>query len=197
MEVPPSEPFGSRHPAEHRMRRPGEVVVQRRHSIEERFDPGEVCGEITRPGPPASLIDFRARLDAGWPSQRKIQRDPFHHDWREPIGGRRDRGAAGRHPARIGEMTDHLMRGHLSPLSGALRIQRPQPADKFRLVSRVGERLHASTAHKPMSRSPPDSRKAARASCRPASAFASSAWNAGFSRKGSNCGQFESVCATK
>ena len=202
MKVTPPKPCSSRESAEYRVLGPRGTRVAAGEALRQTH---ELCDVIGKRGWRCSrartLIQLPARFDPRRPTQRPVQRDPFHERALAERGRRLDRLLAKRHAGAVDEVTHHLRRRHASPSSCGVGAEAHESPQNRGLVTRVRERLHGDAAsaspspavqtiagldHRPSSRWPPASRKASSARWRPADAWATSASNAGVPRSGSN-----------
>ena len=142
VEIGPSHPRRMRHPAEDRMLRPLGISRACRHSFEQHGQLRDVASKLAWTRALTSLIDLRARFDARRPLQRKVQRRPFHKGSVEPACCRADALFGQRHAAGIAQMTDHLMRRHLSPSTSAVWAHGSQSSKNLRPAVIACERLH-------------------------------------------------------
>ena len=169
VQVRPSYPRHTRHPAEDGMLRPLGILRAGRYSFEQHLQLRDIGFEVGRTSARSLLIDFGPRDDPGRPPQRQIQRGPFHDELRQWASCGAHSHLPECHAARVAEMTDHLMRGHPAPETSAVRAHCSQALKDLGPAAVARERLHrdAEGPQEPISRSPPASRNAARARCGP------------------------------
>ena len=138
----PTHPLGLGHPAEDRMRLPRKPSRMRGDAVQQRFELRDVLGEVGRSRASELLIDLRFRGDAGRPSQRHVEGDPFDDRAFDQAAGVAHGFLTHRHAKRVAQMADHLVRRHPSPAAPALWTHLPQPVKDLRRLLMPGQRLH-------------------------------------------------------
>ena len=127
VEVRPAEPRLLRERAEDRVRRPRAGGWSCREQLHQCHQIRDIGREIARAGPAHALRDLRPRHDPRRPLQRRVQGHPLDDRALEKARGRAHHFRPGGHAKRVAQMTHHLVRGHRSPATWAVRVDARQP----------------------------------------------------------------------
>ena len=139
VKVRPPEPLRRRHPAEDRMVGPAPARGLADDRIQQPVDLGDVGGEIARARAGDLLIDLRSRHDPRPPLERRVEREPFDHRLFDQSGVVADGLLAESHAARVGDVTHHLLDGHPTPATFALRREVFESSQEFSSALRLGQ----------------------------------------------------------
>src|SRR5205085_9644706 len=112
VQITPTHPLLLRHRAENGMRLPAKIFLLGRKAREQRLKLLHVACELDGSRSADLLISFGSRLVTLRPRQRRPKREPLEHRPLERIANRLGGPHADRHPERIAQMTDHLVRRH-------------------------------------------------------------------------------------
>ena len=145
VQITPTHPLLLGHRAEDRMLLPAKIFLRGRKAREQCFKLLHVARKLDGSRPADLLIGFGSRLVTLRPRQRRPKRDPLEHRPSERIANRLGGPHAHRHPKRIAQMTDHLVRRHAAPTPSAIWPELPQPRDNFTPVLLLAQTLHQRT----------------------------------------------------
>src|SRR5205085_2992143 len=145
MQITPAHPFRLRQRAEDWMLLPAKIFLLGRKARQQRFKLLHVARELDGSRPADLLIRFGARLVTFRPRERRLKRDPLEYRPLERITDRLGGAHAHRHPERIAQMTDHLMRRHAPPKPSAVWSELSQPRDNFVSLLLLAQTLQLQT----------------------------------------------------
>ena len=148
MQPSPLHPIPLAHLSKKRMRLPRKIARHRRESRLQSPQLAQIHGKLHRLGSKFHLIDFRHRRRPSRPHQWRVQRHPFHH-LANPHRLSRQLSISHHSAKRITQVTDRLMRVHLSPLPRTVRPQISQTRQNHLSIRRNAK---TSLLHR---RSPP------------------------------------------
>ena len=142
MQITPPHPFLFRHLQKYRMRPPLKIPRPPRESLEHPPQLPHIRRKLRRPGPADLLIHLRHRFHSVRPTQRRIQRHPFHEPSPKCTRLHSQRLLPHHSSKRIAQMTNHLVHRHLPPSPLTVHPHPPHPLGDLFPIFRIPQCFH-------------------------------------------------------
>jgi hypothetical protein len=154
MQVAPPHPISFGHHPKNRMGTPAKIPGLPRESFQQTPKLRYIHVKLYRSRPANLLIHLWHRRNPVRPSKREIQCAPFHPCSPESSWFRSQSLLADHTPKRITQVTDHLVRRHLSPSPMAVDPHRSQPIRNLFPALGLAQGLHSPPHYRLFSTSP-------------------------------------------